>query len=223
MIKRIACNVDDYQKFFALTEFDLTKKIIEFYGAFNSFNCGMAKRQCNIYSCDPLYSASLSELQKQEKLLEHELQKSFAEESFPFSFHTFATFEVMMQHHQQVATDFFADYANGVAAGRYLSCRLEQHDFAPKSFDVVLLHYLFAKPGLILEEVFRQLQTALQLAPEVRIFPLLDDNAQHAALLAPLCLLLQQNGFGVELKKVDFEWQTQGHVLLIVREQFCAV
>lgn len=224
MLQRIACNIKDYQNFFALTEMDLNKRMVEFFSGYNSFNQGMQQRQLHqIISCDPSYATPQEELQDQAKLLENGLQQNFNQKTYPFSFRTFPNFEVMLQHHQKVSHDFFADYLQGTKEGRYLNCTLEQHHFANKNFELVLLHYLFAKAELSLEHLFAHVEAALQLAAEVRIFPLLDANAQHSALLAPLCLLLQQRGFGVELKKVDFEWQMQGHVLLIVREQFCEV
>jgi hypothetical protein len=84
-----------------------------------------------------------------------------------------------------------------------------------------LLHYFFSRAGLSLEQLFAEIQQALLLAPEVRIFPLLDDAEQASPWLAPLLLILQQHDIGVELRQMNYEWQVKGSVLLILQSQAC--
>lgn len=215
-MSRVNCDFRDYQQAFALDELK-GKRVIEFDAGCNSAKAEQPAAHWT--SCDPHYGLPLAELRGWSSTQTSALSASYSAHPQRFSWRRFKDFAELLAHDQAVAAKFFQDYEKNPS--HYLAHTLSQHGFTKNSFDVVLLHYFFSRAGLNLEQLFAEIQQALSLAPEVRIFPLLDDVEQASPWLAPLLLILQQNEIGVELRQMNYEWQVKGSVLLILKSQAC--
>ena len=83
--------------------------------------------------------------------------------------------EELGQVHMQAMETFLTDYETGKTEGRYRAESLPDLSFQPQQFDLALVsHFLFLySEQLSYKFHVRSLQTLLNIAQEVRIFPLL--------------------------------------------------
>ncbi len=99
-------------------------------------------------------------------------------------------------------------------------CPLPFTDF---EFDFALSsHYLFV--DLHAQDVDFHLKIIRELArvaKEVRIFPLTDRHGQLSPFLGPVLLGLQKEGYGVEVRDVSSDLQSNGNAMLRVWAQQC--
>jgi hypothetical protein len=54
------------------------------------------------------------------------------------------------------------------------------------------------------------------VAREARVFPLLDLAARPSRYVAPVKSILEQDGYGVKIEVVDYEFQKGGNKMMIV-------
>jgi hypothetical protein len=209
-----------YQKMFALTEEDLNKKIIELHSGLNSFNATQHQKNRHVVSIDTLYHQSLLDLQVWEQTEFSILLHNVA--AHPEQY-TLTDEQQLWVQHRQVTDVFFADYEQGKREGRYLPAVPPELNAKQPLFDLLLAHELFLSEYDSVTEFEKHVHQLLTYAEEVRIFPVYDLEGHTHALLAPLLLILQQQGLGVELRKVDYEWQKGAHVMLRIWAQTCAV
>jgi hypothetical protein len=83
-------------------------------------------------------------------------------------------------------------------------------------------HYLFV--DLDAQDVDFHLKIIRELArvaKEVRIFPLTDHHGQLSPFLGPVLLGLQKDGYGVEVRDVSSDLQSNGNAMLRVWAQQC--
>src|SRR5207253_3080347 len=90
--------------------------------------------------------------------------------------------------------------------------------FAAKSFDVVLCsHFLFFYGDHLSLKFHKDAVDELcRVAREVRLFPLVSYNAKASPLVLPIIEHLQNSGRTVSIRKVPYEFQRGGNMMLTI-------
>jgi hypothetical protein len=111
---------------------------------------------------------------------------------------------------------FLADFDGGRRDGRYVVASLPNLPFADASFDLALCsHLLFLySDHLSLEFHIASIREMLRVAVEVRIFPLLTLGCERSMHLGPLCRAMSEEGYVVDERQVDYEFQRGGNSML---------
>ena len=112
---------------------------------------------------------------------------------------------------------FLASYEEGKILGRYIPGELPHLPFAEQTFDLALsAHFLFLyTDNLTFEFHVSAIREMLRVAYEVRIFPLLDVNAQESRYLNGILKTFQN--YRQEIRKVNYEFQRGGNKMLMIR------
>ncbi len=107
----------------------------------------------------------------------------------------------------------------GRREGRYLAASLPSLPFRSGEFDLALCSHLlfFYSDPLSLEFHRAALRELCRVASEVRVFPLVDVNAETSAYLDPMLAELTRAGIGVEVRSVPYEFQRGANQMLRIR------
>ena len=100
---------------------------------------------------------------------------------------------------QQRCEDFFSDYRDGLAQGRYQNVSLKQLLNQQLSFGMALC-LLGEDDFSSVEDMLECLNLLQQLAHEVRVFPIASQGNNVENILGPLLIELQSRDCGIELK-----------------------
>ena len=196
-------HVNEYQAMFGLSNAEIRTRILE-------YGCGPSAVNATLHHqgicMNSLFNARL------EQVLQNPLQ---------FDVQEYGGMSAFIDSRRNGLNIFFKDYEQGVAEGRYLEIP-EHLPFAHHAFDFALVsHYLFIDTEI--QHQLEIIQSLANIANEVRIFPLIDSQAQASPLLGPVLLGLQQANYGVEVREVDYYLYPKGNAMLRVWAQTCSV
>ena len=212
---------DEYRRMFALSDEDLERRILGCADGPAAFNAAMGELGRRVVSVDPLYAFSSEDIRQRIEAT-HDLMVQRAREAahrFVWREDTIKSPEHMGEVRMRAMTEFLADYENGKRQGRYLAFSLPTIDLADRSFDLALCsHFLFLYScefdfGFHIESITEM----LRLAPESRIFPLLDMDGKQSRHVTPVTESLKQRGLTVSIERVDYEFQLNGNQMMRVR------
>ena len=116
------------------------------------------------------------------------------------------------------AMEIFLDsYEQGKKEGRYIPASLPALPFRDREFDIALSsHFLFLyTDNLSYDFHLRSIHEMLRVAGEVRIFPLLDMNANKSVYVRGI--IEELGAERIEVRKVDYEFQIGGNEMLIIK------
>ena len=170
---------EEYQAMFALSDKDLSGRILGCADGPASFNAGLTKRGGKIVSVDPLYRFSKKEIRSRiDQVFETVLDET-RRNAHEFVWGTIPSVEALGQTRRKAMDDFLDDYPEGLAEERYIVVSLPKLPFDDQEFGVVLCsHYLFLYSShLSLDFHLRSIRELCRVAREVRIFPLLELGA----------------------------------------------
>src|SRR5659263_343803 len=111
---------------------------------------------------------------------------------------------------------FLEDFPAGMIQKRYIPDALPSLPFGDKEFDLALCsHLLFLyTDNLSLEFHLRSLEELCRVSNEVRIFPLLDINANRSLYVDHVIDFLKTGKRNVTEVKVPYEFQKGGNTML---------
>jgi hypothetical protein len=210
--------LDEYARFFDLDLPALRgKSVLDCPSGAASFAAEAHELGIRAVACDPLFAEPPQGLfARGERDIAHVVErvepvKHLYRWRFYDSVATLAAFR------RRALERFAADFAAGLAAGRYVAGSLPHLPFPDASFDLVLsAHFLFTYSDR-LDYAFH-LAAALDLARvargRVRIYPLLDPRSRPYEHLSRLRTDLQQRGIASRLVDVDFEFQGGSNQML---------
>ena len=101
--------------------------------------------------------------------------------------------------------------------------KLPKLPFKDQSFDIALCsNYLFTESDKM-DETFHvnSLLELARVATEVRVYPLMNQEGHPSIHLGPILQMLQEKGFGVELKQVMSGEAEQGNAVLRLWNESC--
>jgi len=202
----------DYQSMFALTDQDLTKKILDYWPAMNGFAATMHAQQHSVIVVDPWNEPGVDLAAASQNYLA--ALRAYWQTSTVNAIEPAAMVQaesVFLQDHQQYP-EYYWPQAE-------LTTIVE-----PRYFDLALVSDWF------FSQRFSEAHTAVHLlnqlchwAEEVRLFPLSDVTGSALPDIGPLLLNLQQRNLGVEVREVSFKGHPGGGAMLRVWSRECQV
>ena len=207
---------DEYQRMFNLSAQDLGQRILGCGDGPAAFNATLSRDGGRIVSCDPLYQFTVQQIRERIDATYTNVIEQTRRDQDKFVWDAIPSVETLGEIRMAAMTDFLADYEQGKAQGRYVCGAAPALPFAPNSFDLALSsHFLFLySDNLTLEFHQQAIADLLQIAHEVRIFPLLNYNAETSPYLEPVCAGLTEAGYQVSIEPVPYEFQKSGNKML---------
>ena len=207
---------DEYVRMFSLTERDLTRKILGCGDGPASFNKTMRERGNPAVSIDPIYQFSAAQIRQRIDETYQKVMEQTRQNVEKFLWTTIPSLKELGRIRMSAMQDFLGDYDAGIAEGRYCFAELPSLSFADGAFDLALSsHFLFLYSDNLSEDFHREaIAEMLRVAREVRIFPLLDLNANISRYVEPMAAHFSVNGFQVEILDVDYEFQRGGNQMM---------
>jgi ubiquinone/menaquinone biosynthesis C-methylase UbiE len=129
-----------------------------------------------------------------------------------FNWEMFGNVEGLGKIRMKSMQQFLSDFEQGFEEGRYIAAELPNLPFKANTFDLALCsHFLFLySDHLDLDFHIKAIDEMLRVASEVRIFPVVDLNANRSAHLNAI----MENFPNSELIKVNYEFQKGGNQML---------
>lgn len=215
---------DEYREMFDLSRKDLQSSILEYGCGPSAVNAELHDSgNQNVISVDPLFKYDSKALLQETSLIFDDMLTRVRADAEQFDFSKYQGIDGLIAKRRQGMAKFFEDYQGGKEGGRYLEPMDIKLPFGDFAFDFALSsHYLFSGvPEENLENHVQTLKELARVAREVRIFPLIDRFNQPSALLGPVLLALQQENYGMEVRKVNYHLQREGNAMLCVRARQC--
>lgn len=212
-------SMSEYVAMFALSDSDLNKRILGCGDGPASFNCEMTEQNRSVVSVDPLYAVSGAEIAQRITETYASIVGQLHHQRDDYVWDRFADPDALGRHRWDAMQRFLADFATGLAAGRYRAQSLPILDFADGAFDLALCsHFLFLYTEQLSYRFHRDSILELcRVAHEVRIFPLLDMECRPSRYIEPLQAELTEAGYQVEIHTVPYEFQRGGNQMMRVR------
>lgn len=210
---------EEYQAMFALSDKDLSERILGCADGPASFNSGLTKRGGRIVSADPLYRFSREEIRNRIDQVFETVLGETRKNAHEFVWETIPSVEELGRTRREAMDDFLDDYLEGLDQERYIDASLPELPFRVKEFDLALCsHYLFLySPHLSRDFHLRSIQELCRVAREVRIFPLLELGAVPSRHLDEIQEKLQGPEYTVSIVPVEYEFQRGGNRMMTVR------
>ena len=207
---------DEYVRMFDLTKHNLTRKIVGCGDGPASFNKTMRERGNSVVSIDPIYQFSAAQIRQRIGETYQQVMEQTRQNADKFLWTTIPSLDELGRIRMSAMSEFLDDYDAGIAEGRYRFEELPSLSFADGAFDIALCsHFLFLYSENLSEEFHRSaIAEMLRVAREVRIFPLLDLNANISHYVEPMIAHFSANGFQVEILDVDYEFQRGGNQMM---------
>jgi hypothetical protein len=209
----------EYVRMFDLGARDLGRRILGCGDGPASFNAELTRRGGSIVSVDPLYAWDRATIARRiDETFEIVIAQTERER------HRFVWHELRDPSHlgatrMAAMRAFLADYDAGTEAGRYVEGALPSLPFSAGEHDLALCaHLLFFYPAQLDRDFHRRAIAELRrVAREVRIFPLVDIDAQRSCHLDGLLKELAAAGACPEVVRVPYEFQRGGNEMLRLR------
>lgn len=212
---------DEYLRMFDLAEADLSRGLLGCGDGPASFNREVTRRGHTVVSVDPLYGLLRDQIAVQIDETYADVIEQTRREADRFVWDAIGSVEELGRIRMSAMRDFLEDYDAGRRAGRYREGGLPELDFADSEFGLALCsHLLFFYAEQLPREFHLESMVELaRVAQEVRVFPLVDVNAQPSPHLEPAIEQLRSLGHSAEIRRVPYEFQRGGNQMLrIVRQ-----
>ena len=210
---------EEYRRMFALSDKDLSERILGCADGPASFNSGLTKRGGKIVSVDPLYRFSREEIRNRIDQIFETVLGETRKNAHEFVWETIPSVEILAQTRRKAMDEFLDDYSEGLEEERYIDASLPDLPFREKEFELALCsHYLFLySPHLSLDFHLQSIRELCRVAREVRIFPLLELGAVSSRHLDDIQKKLRKQEYTVSIVPVNYEFQRGGNRMMKVR------
>jgi hypothetical protein len=204
---------------FALSKSDLNKSILGCGDGPASFNCFMNKKGKKVISVDIIYQFSAVEIEQRINETFDIVINQTRNNLEKFTWSKIKNVDELGRIRISAMKEFLNDYEMGKLDKRYVFAELPVLPFNNNSFELALSsHFLFLhSDNLSLDFHLQSLVEMLRVAKEVRIFPLLDFNANESPYVDAIMNLLSQKGYSVKQVKVNYEFQKGGNIMLVIK------
>lgn len=209
---------EEYAAMFALSESDLSGRILGCGDGPASFSAQAARRGARVVSCDPIYQFTVAEIGRRVREVAPEMLRQLRENADDYRWDRFSSPEALCRHRLESTALFLEDFPSGKQEGRYLDASLPRLPFGGRTFDLALCsHLLFTYSSRLSLEFHRESILELcRVAGEARVFPLRDLSGGESPHWEPLLRTLRARGFSVEAVRVDYEFQKGSNAFLRV-------
>lgn len=212
-------SADEYCHMFALSEADLSRRILGAGDGPASFNAELTAKGFNVVSFDPIYDFSAPEIMQRVEETRDDMIRQVKEDAAGFVWTRFANPDELGKARLKAMEIFLADFECGKQEGRYITGSLPTLPFEDNQFDLVLCSHLLFLYSQQLSKAFhlQSIQELCRVSKEVRIFPLLDLARNLSEHVEPICVEMTKLGYQVDILKVDYEFQRGGNQMMKIR------
>ena len=213
-------SLEEYTKIFNLTKSDMDKRIISFGDGPASFNCEMNKRGQSVISIDPIYQFSKEDLRKRIDETKDTVIKQMRENQDNFIWTSIKNVDELESIRMAAMSDFTSDFELGLKENRYIHHELpERTNFEEQTFDLGLSsHFLILYSKLGLDFHIKSITEMLRICKEVRIFPILNLNAEKSEVLNGINEEFEKD-YTLSIEPVQYEFQKGGNKMLKIRSK----
>lgn len=210
---------DEYVSMFGLTESDLELHILGCGDGPAAFNSALSKRGGNVVSVDPIYIFDATQIRSRVSDTYETVITQMRKNKSDYVWEAIPSVEQLGNARMSAMETFLSDFEMGKQEGRYIAGELPSLPFKSGQFDIALSsHFLFLYSAHLSAEFHLQaLQEMLRVAREVRVFPLLALDSTPSPHLDFVSKHLENHGFGVEVKRVPYEFQRGGNEMLAIK------
>lgn len=210
---------DEYRTFFQLPEQGEGLQVLGCGDGPASFQAESREHGFAVVSSDPLYrfgpSAISRRIQNAAPVITEQMRANRAD----YVWRTFCDIDQLIATRLRAMHAFLEDFASRRKPAKYIAAALPELPFADHRFQIALCsHFLFLYSRTHdFDFHLRSILELLRVAPEVRIFPVLEVSGSTSPWLAPACAALAKRGVSSELVEVDYEVQRGGNRMLRLR------
>lgn len=210
--------LEEYKNMFNLTDSDINKRIISFGDGPASFNFEMKVQNKIVTSLDPIYQFSKDDLKNRIEETKHTVLKQMKENQNNFIWTSIKNIDELENIRMNAMSKFISDFEPGKNQDRYLPHELpEKTNFEEQTFDLGLSsHFLILYSNLGLDFHIKSIIEILRICKEVRIFPLLNLNAEKSEVLKGITDKFE-NDFELRIEPVNYEFQKGGNEMLRIK------
>jgi hypothetical protein len=207
---------DEYAAMFALDGMDRSRSILGCGDGPASFNAEALQRNVKVVSADPLYQFSVPEIRKRIADTAPTVARQTQENAGDFVWNHFKSVTELVAARMKAMQAFLADFDAGLQQGRYVPAELPNLPFFDGTFDLALCsHFLFLYSEHHDAQFHVQaLRELCRVAPEVRIFPLLELSGAPSRHLREVISELEADGYTAKIEPVNYEFQKGGNEML---------
>ncbi len=215
----------EYVRMFALTEGDLSGRILDCAGGPASFNAEATALGHRVVSCDPIYRCSAGEISERVGEIYEDMVDNIRESADAFVWTHAGSPERHAEARMRAMSLFFEDLPAGLSEGRYVLAELPALPFEGGEFDLALCSTFLFTYSSQFSEAFH-LASVLEMcrvATEARVFPLLTSSVhrdmgvgERSPHLAPVLEGLRGRGYDARVERVPYEFQRGGNEMLRV-------
>jgi len=200
---------DEYVAMFALSQRDLESRILGCGDGPASFNAELSARGGRVVSVDPLYQCSAAAIRHRIREVTPIVIDQLRKNLDGFVWHHFGSVEAVESARLRAMTAFLDDYARPDRSARYVAGTLPALPFAAGAFDLALCsNFLFLYSEHFPLEFHRaSMRELVRLAPEVRVFPLVELSGARSRHLDAVIDALQGDGCTVAIRDAGYEFQ----------------
>jgi len=206
----------EYTKMFYLSNNDLDKKILGCGDGPASFNAVMHEKNKKAVSIDPIYKYSKKQIEKRINETYENVINQTKKNKDKFIWKKIKNADDLGRIRMNAMKIFLNDFENGKKQNRYIYGELPKLPFKNKEFDIALCsHFLFLyTDNLSLDFHIASITEMCRVADDIRIFPLLDVNAKRSSYVDEVKTFFKGIKYKVTEKKIDYEFQKGGNMML---------
>jgi hypothetical protein len=209
----------EYVAMFDLSEDDLKLPLVGCGDGPAGFNAKLSIRGGNITSVDPLYGYTVEQIRSRIAETYPTVMAQLRKNRDDYVWQYIRSIEELGRIRMSAMDAFLADFETGKKAGRYIAGELPALPYENGRFALALSsHFLFLYSNyLSMEFHLAALREMLRVSQEVRVFPLLTLAGTTSPYLDFVTSQLVNLGYGVELKRVAYEFQRGGNQMLVIK------
>lgn len=211
--------LDEYRLMFMLSDNDMSKRIAGFGDGPASFNFEASKQGYAVTSFDPIYQFSKDNLQKRIDEVRIIVMQQMRENINNYVWTKIKSLEELENVRMSAMRLFLEDFEKGRQEGRYICHELpDRLTLEDDTFDIGLSsHFLLMYTVLGFEFHIQAMTEMLRVCKEIRIFPIVDLDANETDLISNVIDYFKQR-YEVEIRKTQYEFQKGDNKLLIIRK-----
>ncbi len=212
-------NFSEYVSMFNLTSDDFSGKIAGFGDGPASFNNEATEKGYNVISFDPIYQFSKEEISKRIEEVRITIMQQMKENIDNYIWKNIRNLDELENLRMSAMRLFLSDYEKGKSENRYICHSLpEKLPYNDNYFNIGLSsHFLLMYTSLGYEFHISAITEMLRVCKEIRIFPIVDLDANKTSLFTDVISYFENN-YNIEIVETNYEFQKGENKLLIIRK-----
>ena len=211
-------NLAEYRCIFQLSDDDMKKEIAGFGDGPASFNYEATKQGYTVTSFDPIYCFSKSDIQSRIDEVRGSVMEQMKQNMNNYVWTQIKSLDELEEVRMSAMRMFLSDYASGKKENRYICHELpERLPYSDKTFDIGLSsHFLLMYTMLGYDFHIKAMTEMLRVCKEIRIFPIVDLDANKTELISSVIDYFKQKHH-VVIVSTEYEFQKGANKMLIIR------